>query len=117
MTTTASDVAVAPAAPGRAAVARASGLVALAACCFGSIPIVVTVGASIGVTLLTLLVWRYIIGGGLLVVAAGGPRAMALPAPLALRALAIGGAGQAFVALVSLSALRYIPAATLSFLF
>ena len=102
---------------GRGAITRASGLVALAACCFGSIPIVVSAGAAIGITLLTLLVWRYIIGGALLVVAAGGPRAMALPAPLALRALVIGGAGQAFVALVSLSALRYIPAATLSFLF
>lgn len=104
-------------APSRIAVARASGLVALAACCFGSIPILVSVGGAIGVTLLTLLAWRYVVGGALLVAAAGGPRALALPRPLALRALVVGGAGQAFVALVSLSALRFIPAATLSFLF
>ena len=107
----------APPAPSRVAVARASGLVALAACCFGSIPILISLGAALGITLLTLLVWRYVVGGALLVVAAGGLRALALPRSLALRALVIGGAGQAFVALVSLSALRYIPAATLSFLF
>jgi drug/metabolite transporter (DMT)-like permease len=98
-------------------VARATGLVVLAACCFGSIPILVSLGATLGVTLLTLLVWRYVLGGALLVLAAGGPGALRLPRALAMRALVIGGAGQAFVALVSLSALRYIPAATLSFLF
>lgn len=108
-----------PASPAhdRSGVARATGLVVLAACCFGSIPILVSLGATLGVTLLTLLVWRYVLGGALLVLAAGGPGALRLPRPLAMRALVIGGAGQAFVALVSLSALRYIPAATLSFLF
>ena len=80
-----------------AALARASGLVAFSACCFGSIPILVSLGLAAGTTLLTLLAWRYAIGGALLV--------------------AVGGVGQALVAGVSLSALRYIPAATLSFLF
>ena len=101
----------------RRSVARATGLVVLAACCFGSIPILVSIGAALGVTLLTILVWRYVLGGALLALAAGGPRALRLPRALAVRALVIGGAGQAFVALVSLSALRYIPASALSFLF
>ena len=108
-----------PVSPGhdRRDVSAATGLVVFSACCFGSIPILVSLGAALGVTLVTLLVWRYVIGGALLVVAAGGPGALRLPRALALRAFVIGGAGQAVVALVSLSALRYIPAATLSFLF
>ena len=40
----------------RRSVARATALVVLAACCFGSIPILVSIGAALGVTLLTILV-------------------------------------------------------------
>ncbi len=108
--------AVAPT-PSRAALARASGLVAFSACCFGSIPIFVTLGVATGATLLTMLVWRYAIGAVLLVGAAGGPRAMRIARSQWVPLLLVGGVGQAVVAGVSLSALRYIPAATLSFLF
>lgn len=112
MTTTA----VAPA-PSRAAVTRASGVVAFAACCFGSIPIFVTLGIAAGATLLTLLVWRYALGALLLIGVGGGPRALRIPRSQWVPLLLVGGVGQALVAGVSLSALRYIPAATLSFLF
>jgi drug/metabolite transporter (DMT)-like permease len=103
--------------PPRAALARASGLVAFSACCFGSIPIFVSLGIGAGATLLTLLTWRYAIGAALLVGIGGGPVAMRLPRARWLPLLLVGGVGQALVAGVSLSALRYIPAATLSFLF
>lgn len=104
-------------APPRSALARASGLVAFSACCFGSIPILVSVGIAAGATLLTMLAWRYTIGGALLVGAAGGPGALVIPRRQWVPVLLVGGVGQAVVAGVSLSALRYIPVATLSFLF
>src|SRR5918996_841796 len=76
--------------------ARASALVLFSACCFGSIPILTTLATGGGARLVDLLAWRHLIAAVLLVLAGGG---------------------QAAIAFVSLSALRYIPAAMLTFLF
>ena len=95
---------------------RASALVALAACCFGSISVLTVVGTRAGVSLPTLLAWRYLPGALLLLLAAGPTRARVAPR-VALRALVVGGLGQALVSFVTLSALRWITAATLGFLF
>lgn len=64
-----------------------------------------------------LLVWRYFIAAAVLIVVAGGVRAIAQPGKRALLVLVLAGVGQAAIAFVSLSALRYIPAAALTFLF
>lgn len=96
---------------------RATALVALSACCFGSIPVLTTIALRAGAPLTSVLVWRYAIGGVLLIVAAGGLRAMATPGRRAVPMLALAGGGQALIGYVSLAALRYLPAATLTFLF
>lgn len=89
---------------------------ALAAFCFGSIPVLVSLATRDGTPLLSVLAWRYALGGlllGLLVRHA----LRATPRGRAVRLLAAGGVGQVAVAFTSLSALRWLPAATLGFLF
>ena len=96
---------------------RATLLVLLAASGFGSISTLVLIARRGGAPLVTVLAARYLIAAVLLLVAAGGPRASPLPRPHALRALLIGGGGQAVVTGVSLAALAYVSAGTLGFLF
>ena len=111
-------------APPREHVASGAVLVALAACCFGSIStlvVVATRGAEgqPGASLVGVLFWRYLL-------AAIGLSALALrgtspwrhePAGRTLGAVVVGGLGQAGVAFLSLSALRWITVGTLGFLF
>jgi drug/metabolite transporter (DMT)-like permease len=89
--------------------------VVAAACCFGAISTLVLLATRTGATLFTVLAWRYIIASAvLLVFVAGDARP---PLRKALLLLVIGGCGQALIAGLSLSSLRWIDAATLGFLF
>ena len=97
--------------------ARASALVLFSACCFGSIPILTTLATGGGARLVDVLSWRYLIAAVLLVIVSGGVRQVRQPSARALPLLILAGGGQAAIAFVSLSALRYIPAAMLTFLF
>ena len=96
---------------------RATLLVLFSACCFGSIPILITLATRSGARLVDLLAWRYLVAAALLVVVSGGVNAVTAPGRRAWPVLVLAGGGQAAIAFVSLSALRYIPAATLTFLF
>lgn len=100
----------------RSAAARATVWVVLSACGFGAIAIFTTVGTRAGSPLLNLLAWRYILASLVLGGLALSQRLLRANGAVA-RVVAITGVGQALVAVVSLSALRYIPAATLAFLF
>lgn len=97
--------------------ARASALVLFSACCFGSIPILTTLAIGGGARLVDVLSWRYLIAAALLFVVSGGLTPVRQPAKRAVPLLVLAGGGQAAIAFVSLSALRYIPAAMLTFLF
>jgi drug/metabolite transporter (DMT)-like permease len=102
----------------RATLSRATLYILFSACCFGSIPVLITIATRDGgVRLVDLLVWRYFIAALLLVVASGGLTPLRQPGRRSVPLLLLGGGGQAAIAFVSLSALRYIPAATLTFLF
>ncbi|MEO8336599.1 MAG: DMT family transporter [bacterium] len=96
---------------------RATLLVVFSACCFGSIPILITLAIGSGARLIDALVWRYVIAAVLLVVVSGGIGATRAAGGRALPLLVLAGGGQAVIAFVSLSALKYIPAASLTFLF
>lgn len=91
-------------------------MVLVAAVCFGGIPVYATLATRAGADLGGLLAWRYLLGAALLALHAG-PRALVAPGQRALVIVVVAGAMQAAVAYVSLSSLRYIPAATLTFLF
>lgn len=96
---------------------RASALVLFSACCFGSIPILITLATTSGARLIDVLAWRYIVAAVLLVFVSGGLAPLVRPRRTMISLLGLAGGGQAAIAFVSLSALRYIPAATLTFLF
>lgn len=96
---------------------RATAMILFSACCFGSIPVIITLATRTGAGLTGLLAWRYLVAAALLVVVSGGLAAVRQPAGRALSLLVLAGGGQAAIAVVSLSALDYIPAATLTFLF
>ncbi|MBA3670956.1 MAG: DMT family transporter [Gemmatimonadaceae bacterium] len=96
---------------------RATALVVFSACCFGSIPILITLGIGGGARLIDLLIWRYVLAALMLAALAVGTHSAWPARHRILRILVIAGGGQAAIAFVSLSALRYIPAATLTFLF
>lgn len=102
-------------APGRSA-GRATLQVVLSAFGFGAIAIFVTLATGAGAPLLGVLSWRYFVAAVLL--AAIGWISGVRRVPLtAVRIVLFAGFAQAVIAALSLSALRYIPAGTLSFLF
>ena len=96
---------------------RATLLVLFSACCFGSIGIFTTIAMRGGARLIDLLFWRFAIAAVLLIAVSGGLAAIRMPARRALPLGILTGGGQAAVAFVSLSALKFIPVATLTFLF
>ena len=101
-------------APGRAAATLS--LIG-AAFGFSTIAIFTTLLTNAGTPLVTAMLGRYVFASMVLVPMAGGFAAMRLPRNRVLKLGGIGGLGQAVIALLSLSALNYIPAATLVFLF
>jgi drug/metabolite transporter (DMT)-like permease len=70
-----------------------------------------------GAQLTDVLFWRYAIAAVLLVAVSGGITAIRMPARRAFPLGILTGGGQAAVAFVTLSALKFIPVATLIFLF
>ena len=98
---------------------RAAATLSLVGAAFGfsTIAIFTTLLANAGTPLLTAMLGRYIVASIVLIPAAGGLAAMRLPRLRTAQLAGIGGLGQAMIAFLSLSALEYIPAAMLVFLF
>lgn len=84
---------------------------------FSTITIATVIGTRDGTTLTTVVFGRFLLGALVLIPLAGGRRGLAIGRPHAGRILLWGGVGQAVVNLLNLSALAYIPAATVVFLF
>jgi drug/metabolite transporter (DMT)-like permease len=84
---------------------------------FSTISIFTTLLSRAGTPLLTSMTGRYVVASLILIPLAGGIGAMRLPRTRVFQLAGIGGLGQAVIAFLSLSALNYIPAATLVFLF
>jgi drug/metabolite transporter (DMT)-like permease len=101
----------------RAAAGRATFMVALSAAGFAAIAIFVIFATRAGASLLTILSWRYIIAAIVLGTIAGVAGSIRRVNGDGLRVLVVAGLGQSIIAVVTLMALRYIPAATLAFLF
>ncbi|HUX32587.1 MAG TPA: DMT family transporter [Gemmatimonadaceae bacterium] len=96
---------------------RATGLIVISATGFGAIPILTSLATRSGASLLNALSWRYLLGTVMLALLAGNVASLRAPVRRLLPVLVLAGGAQAFIAFVSLSALDYIPAAPLSFLF
>lgn len=107
---------------------RATLLVAVSACCFGSISPLTVIALKSGVALQGIQAWRYVTTALLLMlyaawrpspVHANAAQARGLGAApwYSWRVLLVAGGGQASVATLALLSLRWIPASTSAFLF
>ena len=101
----------------RPSLARATALVALAACGFGTISILTVVATRDGMQLSAVLAWRYLLAVPVLALLSGGLRVLRAPSRDVAGLLVLGGGGQALVTALTLSSLAYLSAATLAFLF
>lgn len=101
----------------RVGTARATMLIVLAACCFGSIATLSLLATRAGARIVDVLTWRYVIAAGLLMTVNGGLKPVRAHSRRAWSLLLFGGGGQAVIATLTLAALRYISAATMIFLF
>ena len=105
-------------APSSPSTTRATIHILLAALGFGAISIFTVVATQRGgATLLSVLAWRYLLATLALIVLSRGVAPLRIPPRRALAILLLGGGGQTLIALLALSALRFIPASTLGFLF
>lgn len=84
---------------------------------FSTISIFTSLLATAGTPLLPAMLGRYVTATLVLIPLSGGWAAMRLPGKRVAQLAGIGGLGQALIAFLSLSALEYIPAAMLVFLF
>ena len=100
-----------------APVGRATLLIILSALSFGSISVLTVLVTAAGVSLLTAMAWRYVLGVALLAVVARPSRLRMIPRRRVVQLLVIGGCGQALITYLSLHALEYIPVGPLAFLF
>ncbi|MBC7791960.1 MAG: DMT family transporter [Anaerolineae bacterium] len=97
---------------------RATIEIILAALGFSAISILTVVATQRGgATLLSVLAWRYLLATLALIVLSGGVTQLRITRRRASALLLLGGGGQTLIALLALSALRFIPASTLGFLF
>lgn len=96
---------------------KAALLVLVGACGFGTLSIGTVFAGREGVSLPALMAWRYVLAAPLLVLAAGGLARMRAPWRRVLALVVIGGIGQTLVTWLSLSALEWLSAASLGFLF
>ncbi|HTQ79205.1 MAG TPA: DMT family transporter [Thermoanaerobaculia bacterium] len=94
-------------------------LVVLSAACFGANSILTVIATRAGVPLVAVLFWRYGLAAPMLAAVAllSGRRRLALPPGRLLPLLLVGGGGQALLIFLALSALDWVSAATMGFLF
>lgn len=103
--------------PDPAAVGAGTVYTLLAAAGFAAVAILTSLATAAGVSLSTLLAWRYTLSAVVLVVWVGAKSYKRIRPNEMLQLVTLGGFGQALLVGVALSSLRYIPAATLAFLF
>lgn len=89
----------------------------LAATGFAAVSILTSKATATGLTLATVLAWRYVFAAVILTVWVGTHNYKRIPPREMIRFVTIGGFGQALLVYLALSSLKFIPAATLAFLF
>ncbi len=89
----------------------------LAASGFAAVSILTSLATAQGISLATVLAWRYVLAAVVLTTWVGTHAYKRIPPNEMLRFVTIGGFGQALLVYLALSSLKYIPAATLAFLF
>ena len=97
--------------------ARGTLFTLLAATGFAAVSILTSLATATGLSLAALLAWRYVLAAVVLTVYVGTRNYKRIPPKEMLLLFTIGGFGQALLVYLALSSLRFIPVATLAFLF
>jgi drug/metabolite transporter (DMT)-like permease len=101
----------------RQKVAKATGMIVLSACSFGSLSTLTVLITHSGLPLLSAMFWRYLLAGLFLIAFFGRGLGKGISRQAALRLMLVGGIGQAVITYLSLRALDYLPVGPLAFLF
>lgn len=96
---------------------RATALIVLSACCFGSLTTLTLLVTRAGLPLLPAMVWRYLLAAVVLAALARPWMRSSITVRQARRLMIIGGCGQATITYFSLRALDYLPVGAIGFLF
>ena len=98
-------------------VTRATALIVLSSCSFGSLTTLTVFVRESGLSILPAMLWRYLLAAVVLATIVRRSAITSIGSKQALRLLLIGGCGQAVITYVSLLALDYLPVGALAFLF
>lgn len=98
-------------------VARATALIVISACCFGSLTTLTLLITRSGLPLLPAMMWRYFLAALVLLVILRSTVITGISTRRAARLMIVGGCGQAVITYFSLLALDYLPVGPLGFLF
>jgi len=104
-------------APNGALVGAGTAYTLLAALGFAAVSTLTSLALAEHVSLFTVLTWRYVLGAVVMVTWVGSRNYARMPWRESARFIVLGGGGQALLVGLALSSLKYIPAATLGFLF
>ena len=101
----------------RQTVAKATALIVLSSCGFGSLSTLTVLVMHAGLPLLPTMLWRYFLAAAFLAVFLRNRLRTDITRQRALRLILVGGVGQAVITYLSLRALDYLPVGPLAFLF
>jgi drug/metabolite transporter (DMT)-like permease len=101
----------------RQSILRATLLIVIAACCFGSLTTVTLLAMQSGMSLLNVIFWRFAIAALLLAAITWQTRKDRRFDKSAWRLMAIGGIAQSLISYLSFKSLDYLPVGILAFLF
>lgn len=96
---------------------RATALIVLSSCCFGSFTTLTLFITRRGMPLLPAMFWRYLLAVGVLYLLARQRRELQIAPRKAVQLVMIGALAQAAITYLSLRALDYLPVGPLAFLF
>ncbi len=98
-------------------VARATVLILISSCCFGSLTTLTLLITRSGLPLLPAMMWRYLLAALVLLLILRSRVITGISTRRAARLMIVGGCGQAVITYFSLLALDYLPVGPLGFLF
>ncbi len=101
----------------RPSIFRATLLIVISACCFGSLTTVTLLAVQAGMPLLNVIFWRFLIATFILAAITWRVRKAHRFDREAWRLMAIGGIAQALISYLSFKSLDYLPVGALAFLF
>ena len=96
---------------------RATALIVLSACCFGSLTTLTLLAMRDGLALINVVFWRFFLAALLLFAITWRDQRTSRGGKAAWRLVAIGGIAQAIISFLSFKALDYLPVGELAFLF